>query len=62
MPTKLWSEMDQGGLVNNKLNMNQLDMKQCVLAAKKANGILCCFNKSVVRRPRELILSPIWHL
>lgn len=54
--------MDQGGLVNNKLNMNQLDMKQCVLAAKKANGILCCFNKSVVRRPRELILSPIWHL
>ncbi|KAJ7406029.1 hypothetical protein BTVI_66729 [Pitangus sulphuratus] len=41
-----------GVLVDNKLSMSQ----QCVLVAKKANGILECIQKSIDRRSREVIL------
>ncbi len=45
-------EKDLGVLVDNRLAMSQ----QCALMAKKANGILKCFKKSVVNRWREVIL------
>ncbi|PKU43580.1 hypothetical protein llap_6101 [Limosa lapponica baueri] len=39
-------------LVNNRMTKSQ----QCVLMAKKANGILGCIKKSVTSRSREVIL------
>jgi len=38
--------------VDTKLNMSQ----QCVLAAKKANGILSCIRQRIASRLREVIL------
>ncbi|PKU39890.1 rna-directed dna polymerase from mobile element jockey-like [Limosa lapponica baueri] len=46
------AERDLGLLVDNKLTMRQ----QCVLVAKKANGILGCIKKTVANRSREGIL------
>ena len=45
-------EKGQGVLVDNRLSMSQ----QCVLVAKKANGILGCIKKSMASRLREMIL------
>ncbi|PKU27740.1 hypothetical protein llap_21956 [Limosa lapponica baueri] len=45
-------EKDLGVLVDNRMLMSQ----QCVLVAKKANGILGGSRKSVTSRWRELIL------
>ena len=47
------AEEDLGVLVDNKLTMGQ----QCGLVAKKANGILGCFRKSIVSRMREVLLA-----
>jgi len=45
-------ERDLGVLVDDRLTMSQ----QCVLAAKKTNGILGCIKKSVASRTREVLL------
>ncbi|GAB0190976.1 hypothetical protein GRJ2_001562900 [Grus japonensis] len=47
------AEKDTRVLVDKKLSMSP----QCVLVAKKANGILGCIKKSVTSRSREVILS-----
>ena len=46
------AEKDLGVLVGEKLNMIQ----QCVLAARKANGILGSVRKGVAKRDREVIV------
>ena len=46
------AEKDLGILVDDKLNIGQ----QCVLAAWKANGILCSTRRGVTNRDREVIV------
>jgi len=46
------AEKDLGMVADERLKKNH----QCVLAAQKANHILCCIKRSVTSRPREVIL------
>ena len=46
------AEMDLGVPVDTKLNVSQ----QCVLATKKANGILGCVRQTIAGRLREEIM------
>ncbi|KAK4832489.1 hypothetical protein QYF61_023536 [Mycteria americana] len=48
----IFAEKDLGVWVDTKLNVSQ----QCVLAAKKANGILDCIKQTTASRLREVIL------
>jgi len=49
---KSFAEKDLGVLVDNRLTMSE----QCVIVAKKANGILEHAKKSMADRSREVIL------
>ncbi|KAK4816120.1 hypothetical protein QYF61_011356 [Mycteria americana] len=50
--TQLKNSLAEAGLADTELNGNQ----QCVLAAKKAEGILGCIRQSIPSRTREVIL------